>query len=146
MKNQPAWYLRPALWGAAVACIAALVYAVMMKVSLQGKVDEEAQLVLRLEQEKQATKEVRELVHSLPVPVYSLEHSAKSLDNENQVIQKQVDEYKQQLQELQQDERVKAFQEKEPELKALLDKHKELTKQVEAKLAEYKQRVEEARK
>lgn len=146
MKTQPTWYRRPALWGAAVACIAALVYAVTMKVLLQGKVEEEAQLVLRLEQEKQATKEARELVRSLPAPVGALEHSAKSLDEVNQEIQKQVDDSKQQLQELQQDERVKAFQEKEPELRALLDKQKELTKQVEEKLAEYKQRVEEARK
>lgn len=144
MSTQPSWYRRPAFWIATSVLLLAVAYAVTMKIMLQNKVQEQQQIAQQLQQELKATDEARAARFSMPETVYALGFKIKDLERRMQNNQHYADECRQEVEKLQQDERVKEFQAKEPEMRALLDKHKKIMELLEAKKTEYEKRVREA--
>lgn len=139
------WYKRPSVWIATVALLLGAAYAVVMYMSCQEKETEQQALLQDIAKEKKATHAAGEELKAMPVPLAQLQQQREALQSSLDVMQKSLESEQKELDSLKQNEFIKEYLQKAPEIKALTQRTQELREKVESKLQEYQELVNKNR-
>lgn len=139
------WYKRPAVWILAVVLLLGAAYAVVMYMSCREKETEQQALLQDIETEKNAANAAREELKAMPVSLAQLQQQQQALQLSLESMQKALESEQKELDSLKQNEFIKEYLQKAPEVKAMTQRTNELREQVERKLQEYKELVNKNR-